>query len=564
MEERMDGMRISGEFGGRGTITHPALLFSSHPLIGVQTRDLIKSQFGFLPEQGSTHILERNFIENLFERFIYDPGLNRSWQMTDEEFARIKKVDPDFVQKQKDAIKIFNRDSIIRVAKERVIAGDRSIAFVAFDIKSLRAVDIAGHAEHVLRDFAEILHNTATQHQEDFEIVPGRIGGDEFCYLVTSSQPIDHMRLKALHDEVKTQFNKKDVYYGEEGESNESVSVIPPITITKAKAQLKEEPDDTKFSIANDEEKRRKLLVRLLAVGQVPEDKVLNKERGVNTRQYNELIQREKKEISFLSQDFKFWKQDFDIFFKKYSEFTEEKETIKSLIADGRPQLAASLFYLMKDYMTDRLLGREIYRMPDFISHLYSTKRKGRIVMFSLPWLKNFNYAVGSTTTNNIIFSMSEQISERMLSRNFPIIEMGRGSGDFVVFIPEETVKKDVDFGHIIHLPISQKKGLEDLRNTPFFEHIPFFVSSIRFIPEATTDRNQISQIIRNVDGENKMQFMLWLNGEYNKDERRGEELTKFYLEQRELDRKRDMRYWLKRLVRKGKLNKRLTQTINS
>lgn len=538
--------------------------FGPRPLINPAIQSQIQQQYEGLPQRETGTTLEKDFILHLFERFIYDPGLNRDWQMSDEEFDRIKKIDPTFTQRQRDGIKILNRDAIIREAKDRVITGNKNIAFINFDVKSLRAADITGHAEHTLRDFAEILNTAAPTFQDDLEIIPGRVGGDEFCYLVSSDKPINEAQLEILFDDVKAQFGTKNVYYGEEGELIGGESVIAPITITKSKAELKDEPDESRFSVANDEETRRKFLVRSLAAGQIPEERVLKKERSVNTREYNEFLEKELESTDFFGKDFKFWKQDFDTFFKKHGEFTEEKETIESLIINGKSQLAASLFYLMKDYMTDRLLGREIYRMSDFVNHIYNSKRKGRFIMFSLPWLKNFNYAVGSTTTNNILSSMSDQIAEMMLARNFPIVDMGRGSGDFVVFVPEETVKQEFDFGHILHLPISQKRGLEDLRDTPFFEGIPFFVSSIRFVPKATTDRSQISQIIRNADGENKMQFMLWLNGEYNKDERRGKQITKFYLEQRELDRKRDMRYWLKRLIGKNKLNQQLVETISS
>ncbi|MEK9169335.1 MAG: hypothetical protein AAB788_01180 [Patescibacteria group bacterium] len=111
----------------------------------------------------------------------------------------------------------------------------------------------------------------------EFNLIPGRVGGDEFCMFLSSSSKIDKTKLQKIYIEVKEELAKYPDYY----------KAIPENKIEKRIPELKTPGKvEDQILIANDEESRRIFLSKSIIKGRIPNSEQLKNEKNVSKEDY--------------------------------------------------------------------------------------------------------------------------------------------------------------------------------------------------------------------------------------------------------------------------------------
>jgi GGDEF domain-containing protein len=459
-------------------------------------------------------------ISMSFGNLFFDPGINRTVQLSDELAKELNTVDPDFYMSYRNPLKILTRRSILRIASSDII-NNKNVAFINFDIKDLRLADQVGYGDILLNDFSKVLEIVRGRHHE-FNLTPGRVGGDEFCMFLSSSSKIDKVSLQKIYLEVKEELAKYHGYF----------KTIPENKIEKRRAELKTpgKVEDQIF-IANDESSRRIFLNKSIVRGRIPNSDQLRNEKNVSKEEYS-LAKSEsaKKYYLRINKNPISFRKQIEGFVNKHPEFFKEGAMLQDLVNKNKMHLANYLLDVLKDSLKDPLINDEIYTFPGLIKNLQTktAKKDERIVHFYMPWLKVLNGDIGYNKTDDVIEKSYNDIISKLEENGYTRDNMivSRRGGDFIFIIKEyQSGKLDLNCGSSFPEGHIFKKGL------------PVFLSTVPYPQKG----DSISTYILNAEKESKTSFINWLNQEYINNPNKVIKHIDYYLKERTLDRAKDL-----------------------
>lgn len=467
----------------------------------------------------------------IFERFIYDPGLNKDCRVEEENhWQKITAVDPNFSERQKQGVKILMRNSIFHLAENKIMNGD-NIAFIHFDIKDLRLADMVGYAEHMLRDFALVL-NTVAAEEEQLELIPARVGGDEFVIMVSSHRTIQEHMLETIYEKAKTLFGRKTGFYM----VDENAAIVE-----KRQANLKEKKSKSEhFIIANSKQDKRNFLVKALSHGNIPDKECFRHIANTSGDEFSKTKAHiRKRMLWYFHMDQDKMEQEIQVFFRTHPEFSEQGEVVSFLLGRGETELATSFYTILKEFLFDPVVKKEAYHINDYLRHLQlvGVRPNTRIITLSLPWTKNFNSSGDPTKTDKIILALFEFASNLQNPFNLFISSpsLARDGGD-IIFVSDQYLEGILWLAKSFPLPGRFRQLFKD--------KIPVTISSM----DLPKDIGPIHRLTGNMKDLNRVQFFLWLNKFCYEDPDLASLYAEYYLTEREEDRKRSMRFLAKHL----------------
>lgn len=531
------------------------ILYQENPFIDSRIKNAVLSQYTSLPERSQDHRLpDKKEVRDLFRRFVFDPGLDREHTMQRKVFTAINKYDTQFknINRKIKAFRLYNRSTFIRIAKGKIIEG-KHIGFINFDLKNIRQADNADYAEHLLRYFRNILREVCKKYQVDPEAVTGRVGGDEFSILFSSGFPVTENTAEEIYNRVKEAFEKIDMYYAVndlKSASKEHIKRNREFQVKKSRAELKKEKRTTRFIIPQGKEEeatKRKILIHALQFGQMPDGEILAQENRIGGKAFEDYLIQERKKITsrFIQTDRKF---DVKInrFFSKHPEFPKQRKLIEKLRKE-HPVLARALFISLVDYLTDPLLREDVYPLPDFLNYLACINTPGTIIRYTNPFTKCFNAEYLYTGANKIIRNTYELVKSITHQEGGVNPIYCRAGGDILVFIPQIPNKKYYK-NEVVMLPVSIFVENEKDRFTDGF---PLCCSTVEFFPNKVKGRGSMKQLIENIDYQNSMLFIGYLNDLFKnpKTRTRAKKILDFYISQRTEERLNNLSYWINKAI---------------
>lgn len=464
---------------------------------------------------------QKQDLLNLFGNLLFDPGINREIKISDELAKRLNEVDPGFYMSYRDPIKILTRRSLLRLSSSEII-NNKNVAFVNFDIKDLRLADQIGYGDILLNDFSRVLEIIRAKHKEKFDLIPGRVGGDEFCFFLSSSTKISKAELVKIYQEVKEEWAKKTGYYKN----------VVGQDITKRSPELKTVGNiEDQIVIANDDQSKRMFLSRSLIKGRIPNSEQLKNAKNVSKEEFALAKSESAQKFIFHSDLIAVsFRKKIEGFINRHPEFIKQGIVLNELINKNKMYLANYLFDMLGDSLKDPLINDEIYTFAGLADHLQSRESKAdeKIVHFYNPWLKVLNGDIGYDNTDDVIeksyYEIIRQLEESGYKRN--IMTISRRGGDF-------TLTMNRYKSGLIILDCGSSLPKDHI----FSKGIPVFLSTVPYPKKGES----VDTFIQNVERESKTVFVRWLNNEFLTNKKKAKKYIDYYLRERTLDRARDL-----------------------
>jgi GGDEF domain-containing protein len=469
-------------------------------------------------------LLDQKKITNSFEKFFYDPGLNRKIILQDDVLEKIRQVNHKFNSPERGPIQILTRRSLLRVASSEIL-NNRKVAFINFDLKDLRLVDKVGYADLLLSDFARILKEVAVRHGE-ISLVPARVGGDEFCIFASSINDIDKHLLEQIYKEVGSEMSKIKAYYQPVGEE---------AVIEERSAQLNSESAEDDIVLGNSKELKKYILARVLIDGRIPNKNQLLQLSTITNDKFKRVKKASIEKFQLkLEEDQDLLVKRVEGFTNHHHEYQQEGELILSLIKKGKIHLANYLLSLMEDYVKDPLINEPIHTFPDLINHLECRdQRPGeKLIYFYTPWLKILNGDIGYNKTDEIIKNIYQGLTPVLQHQGYDInnLTVGRKRADYIFLAKEyEVGDKLLEVGKFFP------------QNHLFSEGLPVFITTINY-PGKNQD---LGQVLADIEKIARSSFTNWLDKQFKTDEKKAKQYIDYYLRERTTDRIIELLDWL-------------------
>ncbi len=500
-----------------------------------------------------------------FERFLFDPGLNREARIKVEEYDRIVLTsEPNFSPSEKtaSAIEFYNQPTMVDIAADAMIAGN-SVAFINVDLKKLRNADLIGYAEHLLRRVSQLMLNQSKSESKDnFFLVPGRVGGDEFTSLVISHTRDDSFSKKV--DAILAELNELYHNSGNAYFQNIEFKTDEQGTIHLSSQDVAEEPDfKLKETIIPNKEEIRQILLGFLQHGGMPEQEIVNKTEAFTAMDDSKYRLSRTEDINKMVQDTVATISKAKDFYKKHSEFAEEEKIFSDLVDHNFPHLAISLYFHHRNYLTDSIFVGEknpILKFPDFTIHIKD--KSGQLYYLYCPWTKIFNTKYGRSSTDNII----RQIKVKFDSLFAFDGTRARKGGDFA-FFTETAIYVSANGDNVVYveleLPQSDNPfaeltgGLAQAKDLPKGKVLVPLILSHYDIKSSPDDSSEhLGSVIENIEHTSRHNFIQWLNKVFVGNHQVGENILEYYLSERGPERLFDLRYWLEKNVKEEHLSR--------
>ncbi len=505
-------------------------LFLQYPVIGLNSQKqfdnfLIKSDQEF---QG---LLDQTKDASFFSRFFYESGLNRPQTLDQKVIDKTRQINKDFNEFSRPPVEILTRRSLLRIASSEIL-NNKNTAFINFDLKDLRLADRAGYGDILLSDFARILKEVSSRYRGldkyDFmNLIPTRVGGDEFCIFASSKQDIDEAVLVKIYQEVQKELAGIKAYYK---------SAIKDDEIEEKSPLLKQEGTiNDQIIIANIEEDRKMFLSRAIIKGRVPSKDQFKGENKVRNDEYMKAkATAVRKFLLELNLDKNTLNKRVMSIVKSHPEYHQEMTLLIDYLKKGNINIANYLFSVVNDYLKDPLIDEYVHTFPDLMHHLeHRIPKPGeKLIYYYVPWLKVLNSDIGYNKTDGVIKKVYENIIADLEAKGYERnnILVARKGGDFIFLINEyKTGNSKLDCqeffpeGHIFN------KGMD------------VFTSTIDYPKKG----DNLKDSMDNVEKIARASFVSWLDNLYKKDPEKAKDYIGYYIKERKADRLGQLFDWL-------------------